>query len=334
MDTLSLILDDIRLHGVAIAEYIGLAPWRVHLHTPGVAAFHVVTGGRAWLTRQGAPPLCVGPGELVVLPGGIEHYMQDDPIDRGPLAQLVTSGHLATMVPQRIGGSGPQTYLLSGHFRFEADLARPLTSALPEVMHVRAAAREPPLWLQLGLQFFANERGAARPAQQAIINRIAEIMLIECLREYVEALPEGSGNWLLALRDAALSAALSAMHRHPEREWTVPELAEIACLSRSAFAERFAQVVGQPPLSYLTRHRMRLAAWRLSHTSQSIRAIAEQVGYSSETAFSQAFKREHGCAPSSLRRQARRSSPAGDAPAPEAGQAGASALDAADRPPP
>ena len=116
------------------------------------------------------------------------------------------------------------------------------------------------------------------------------------------SLPEGAGNWLLALRDSALSSALAAMHQAPDRDWTVPELAEIAHLSRSAFAERFTQIMGQPPLTYLTEHRMRLAAWKLTQTRLSLAQIAAQVGYASEAAFSQAFKRAQGQSPSAFRK--------------------------------
>jgi AraC-like DNA-binding protein len=126
---------------------------------------------------------------------------------------------------------------------------------------------------------------------------------MECIREHVEALPEGSGNWLAALKDRALSTALACMHREPRRAWTVPELAQQACLSRSAFADRFTQTLGEPPLTYLTRHRMRLAARQLSHSALPVNRIADEVGYASEAAFSQAFKRAYGASPSAWRLQ-------------------------------
>jgi AraC family transcriptional regulator, alkane utilization regulator len=168
---------------------------------------------------------------------------------------------------------------------------------------VRGLGEAPPLWLAIGLQFLAQEVSAARPAQQAIINRLGDILFMECIRDHVESVPEGSGNWLAALKDRALSAALAQMHRDPRRAWTVPELAQHACLSRSAFADRFTQAMGEPPLTYLTRHRMRLAARQLSSSGLAIARIADQVGYASEAAFSQAFKREYGLSPSVWRAQ-------------------------------
>ena len=129
--------------------------------------------------------------------------------------------------------------------------------------------------------------------------------MLSRLRDHVESVPEGTGNWLAALKDKALSSALAGIHQRPDHNWTVPELAQLACLSRSAFADRFSQTLGEPPLTYLTRHRMRLAARQLRCSPLSLSKIAEQVGYSSEAAFSHAFKREYGEAPSVWRQQNR-----------------------------
>ena len=301
MDTLSLILDDIRLHGAVFREAQLAAPWALRLHTPGLTGFHIVTHGTAWLLRKDAEALKLETGEIVLLPGGIEHRVQDDPATRETPRDLTQE--IERLQPEliRFGGDGPHTGLVSGRFQFDVNLARPLIAALPAVIHLRSSAATPAPWLRIGLQFIAEETGKPEPGQQVILNRVADILLVEALRYHVASLPEGTGNWLLALRDKSLSEALAAMHRGPERDWTVPELADIAHLSRSAFADRFAQVMGQPPLSYLTEHRMRLAAWRLAHTDLSIAQIAAQVGYGSETAFSQAFKRHHGESPSKMR---------------------------------
>jgi AraC-like DNA-binding protein len=182
-------------------------------------------------------------------------------------------------------------------------MAAPLVQALPPLMHIRGLGEAPPLWLGIGLQFLAQEMASPRPGQQAIINRLGDILFMECLRDHVAALPERSGNWLSALKDRALSAALACMHQQPAHAWTVPELAQKACLSRSAFAERFGQTLGEPPLTYLTRHRMRLAARQLASSTSPISRVADQVGYASEAAFSQAFKREYGLSPSAWRQR-------------------------------
>ena len=303
MDILSLILDDMHFDGVVFAATHNTAPWAWRLHTPGLASFHIVTHGQAWLLRDDAPPMHLQTGDLLVLPAGSPHRIQDKPqtlaCGEDLLPHLMRSEHVA--IEQ--GGGGSACSLISGHARYDLVMAEPMIAALPGVMLVQGLGAAPPLWLGIGLQFLAQEVAERRPGQQAIINRLGDILYMECIRDHVASLPQGSGSWLSALKDRALCAALAQMHQQPQRNWTVPELAQLACLSRSAFADRFTQVLGEPPLTYLTRHRMRLAARALNQSAQSVARIAEQVGYASEAAFSQAFKREYAMTPSAWRQQ-------------------------------
>lgn len=304
MDTLSLILDDMHFDGVVFASSVNAPPWSWRLAIPGVACAHVITRGQAWLTRDGAEPLLLETGDLVVLPGGVAHQLQDRPQATGDAPDLLP--HMARDVAgARLEGTDtPQScHLISTHARFDVDMAAPLVRALPAVLHVRGLGEAPPPWLAVGLQFLALEVSQRRPAQQAILNRMGDILFMQCIRDHVETVPEGSGNWLAALKDRALSTALACIHSEPQRNWTVPDLAREACLSRSAFADRFTQTLGEPPLTYLTRHRMRLAARQLGHSALPVGRIADQVGYASEAAFSQAFKREYGQSPSMWRQQ-------------------------------
>lgn len=304
MDSLSLILDDMHFDGVVFAATHNAVPWAWRLATPGLGSFHMVTGGQAWLIREGEEPLLVQAGDLIVLPGGCPHRIQDKLQTMAVPQDLLPHIVKSDMEPMQYGGAGELSCtLISGHARFDVDMAAPLIAALPSLMHVRGLGEAPPPWLAIGLQFLAQEVAMPRPAQQAIINRLGDILFMECIRDYVESVPEGSGNWLAALKDRALSSALACMHREPRHNWTVPELAQRACLSRSAFADRFTQTLGEPPLTYLTRHRMRLAARQLSSSGQPISRIADQVGYASEAAFSQAFKRMYGASPSAWRQQ-------------------------------
>lgn len=311
MDALSLILDDIRLTGVEYRFVQVGSPWAFRFATGGQAAFHLLMAGTATVQLRGQAPLQLAAGDMVFLPGGLEHEVYDQPpgdSQAPPDLGREIRGH--QQQPIQLVGDRVDAMLLSGRCGFDVDLARPLVSALPPSIVLRGLGERPPEWMRIGLEFLALEGATERPGRQAIINRLIDILMIEFLRDYVERLPAGSASWLLALRDPALSAALSAIHRQPAAPWTVPALAREACLSRSAFAERFSQVVGQPPLSYLAAHRMRLAAWQLSHSQQPICRIAEAVGYASETAFSQAFKRLHGQSPSRFR-QAASTTPAG-----------------------
>ncbi len=305
-DTLSQLLDDIHLSGGEFRYVQAARPWGFTFRARGLSSFHLVIAGRAELQVPGEPPLLLETGDMAVMTSGRDHAMRDPddapPENHWPNLSEHIQGH--NQEPVMLGGTGEQTALLSARFRFDADLARPLLSALPPVLLIRGISRQPPEWLRIGLEFLAHE-GMGKPGRQAIVNRLAAILFIECVRAHVDALPEGASNWLRALRDPALSAVLSALHQRPGHSWTVPELAAIACLSRSAFADRFTQILGQPPLSYLAEHRMRLAAWQLQHTQQPVRHIADIVGYASETAFSQAFKRHYGCSPSRFRQQGR-----------------------------
>ena len=313
MDPLSLIIDDMRFDGVVFVATELSAPWALHLHTPGLAAFHILTEGQAWLLRDDHEPVALQTGDLVVLPAGVAHRVQDRPALAPNPHDL--GGHLQRpdLAPLKLGGGGTQANMISGHARFDVHMAAPLVSALPGLMHIHGLGEAPPPWLAIGLQFLAQELMSPRPGQQAIINRLGDILFMECLRDYVSSLTEESGNWLAALKDRALSTALACMHRTPAHNWTVPELAQHACLSRSAFADRFSQTLGEPPLTYLTRHRMRLAARQLAGSNAPISRVADQVGYASEAAFSQAFKREYGQSPSAWRQmQATRAS--GSAP--------------------
>jgi len=303
MDTLSQLLDDIHLSGGEFRYVQAAAPWGFDFRAEGLASFHLVLTGSAVLYQEGEEPRTLEAGDMAVVTSGRDHRMLDEArsvIEDLPNLADIIRGHDHN--PLLIGGKGALTSLLSARFRFDADLAKPLLAALPPLMLIQGISEGPPEWLRIGLEFLANE-GMGRPGRQAIVNRLAGILFIECVRDHLEALPVGASTWLRALRDPALSSVLSALHQRPQHPWTVPELAGVACLSRSAFAERFTAVMGQPPLSYLAEHRMRLAVWQLQHTSQPICRIAEMVGYASETAFSQAFKRTYGRSPSRFRQQ-------------------------------
>lgn len=318
MDTLSLILDDMRLRGTFVYTALS-APWSLALNCPGMSSFHIVTAGSAWLLREDEAPLLLQRGDLLILPGGTAHRLQDRPTpDVTSHDMLRGLQKLRGLDELNYGGGGAVTRTVSGLLRFDPTMAGPLLAALPALLHVRSHDATPPPWLAIGLQFLEQELASQRPAHQAVVNRMLDIMFIESVRDYVESLPDRSENWLAALRDKALSAVLAQIHARPEHNWTVQEFADLACLSRSAFAERFTLAMGMPPLGYLTRHRMRLAARHLKRSTHPVSRVAEMVGYGSEAAFSQAFKREFGVPPSVWRDQ--RSPPAEAAPFPAAGE--------------
>ena len=158
-------------------------------------------------------------------------------------------------------------------------------------------------WLEPTLKFIAWEVASGKPGAHTVVSRLADVLFIQIVRGYLANLPEDAIGWLGALKDQQIGSALSLIHQNPERDWTVLALAEQVAMSRSAFAARFARLVGEPPLHYLTRWRMQLAARLLADGASKVAAVSEEVGYASEAAFSRTFKRIAGVAPALWRKQ-------------------------------
>lgn len=306
MDALSHILDDIHLSGAEYLYVNGKGAWGFALK--GHAIFHIVLTGPLRLTLPGHGDHLLQTGDIAFIPAGAEHHVQHSTTSAAANYWLMQDfkGHRNDPV---VIGEGPgQNQMLCVRCLLDADMGRPLLSSLPACMLIRQGLDgRGPEWLKIGLSFLALETELFRPGRDTLINRLVGMFLIECVRDYVEQLPDQANNWLSAVRDPYLSQALSAIHAQPAHPWTVAELAGLACLSRSAFHERFSDVMGMPPLAYLTEHRLRLAARHLSQADLSINRISERVGYTSETAFSQAFRRQYQMTPS----QYRKSKPAG-----------------------
>ena len=241
-------------------------------------------------------------GDIVFIPAGAEHRFLHPEATWKPQSLLHEfNGHRND--PVHLGEGLSNTLILSVRCLVDVEMARPLLSSLPPSIVIQQGLDDSgPAWLRLGLDFLALESELYRPGRDTLINRLISMFLIECVRDYVEQLPKNANSWLNAVRDPYLSPVLSAIHAKPAYGWTVVELASIACLSRSAFAERFSQMMGQPPLAYLTQYRLRLATRLLIQQDMSISKISEKVGYASETAFSQAFRRQYEVSPSQYKK--------------------------------
>lgn len=302
MDALSHILDDIHLRGAEYLYVNGQGAWNFALQ--GSPAFHIVLNGPVKLLLPGHGEHLLETGDIAFIPAGKEHHIRhpDAPELSDYWLMDDFKGHCNE--PVAVGNGQPRNLILSVRCLLDADMGRPLLSSLPSCMVIRQGLEgSGPEWLKIGLNFLALEAELYRPGRDTLINRLIGMFLIECVRDYVEQLPEEANNWLSAVRDPYLSPALSAIHAQPAHPWTVADLAGLACLSRSAFHERFSDIIGMPPLAYLTEHRLRLAAWHLAQQDIGINRISERVGYSSETAFSQAFRRQYGISPSQYRKQ-------------------------------
>lgn len=188
--------------------------------------------------------------------------------------------------------------------QYDEYLLRPLMLALPPILPQHEDMHESRFkMLEGAVSLIALESKFDRIGKLAMVNLWANFVMIECLRTYIENLSDTSENWLMAMIDLNLSKALALMHKKPDNNWTTHSLAKEAGMSRSGFSQRFKNIVGVPPLTYLTDYRLRIAARHLRLQQGSIAQISEMVGYSSSSTFSQAFKRVYGMSPSEYRHQ-------------------------------
>jgi AraC-like DNA-binding protein len=277
------------------------APWCFSFRKH-VAHFHIVERGTAFLTRDGEEPLRLETGDLAILPLGAGHVLASEAgLEPVPIEDAVARVGVRDGTVTRMGGRGAETHLVCGQFSFEGVLASKLLKVLPPLIHIAAPQERPLEWLRLTSHFLVEETRRARPGFLIMVARLLDLLFVQAVREWGAKSPKNLG-WLSGLRDPSIGRALSAIHDEPARPWTVESLAELAGLSRSAFSARFADVVGETPLKYLTAWRLDLAAQQLLAGTAVIGEIAHFVGYSSEAALTRAFKAHFGTTPARFRR--------------------------------
>jgi AraC-like DNA-binding protein len=305
-DVLTTVMDAVRLRSRVFCRSELKAPWGMALKRSDYAHFHVIERGGAWLRIEGHEPVALAGGDLVVVPHGTGHTLTDSLATKArPLAEM--AGRRASesgCVVMRGGGEGAETQLVCGSFRFERRDAHPLLELLPPLIHLRPVETPAAEWLEATLRFLAWETRESKPGTETIVSRLTDVLFVQVLRAWVETAPEGRGGWLGALRDRQIGTALAHVHRSPERDWTNASLAEAVGMSRSRFAARFTTLVGEPPLTYLSRWRLETAAGLLQDGALGLAEIAARVGYESEAAFSKAFRRRFGAPPGAYRRRA------------------------------
>ncbi len=303
-DPLGETLHMLRLTGTLYGRGEMTEPWSIAIPTlPELMSFLVVTSGRCWLTLDGVAPRLVEPGCLALLPHGMPHVIGSDPALPGdPLFDLPIETVSDRYEIMRHGGGGAMTRTMYGMVRIDGVAARHLLALLPPVIHIDTWAEDAGSWLQSTLRFIAQEAAALRPGGEAVITRLADVLVIQAIRAWLDAAPEADRGWLRALRDGQIGRALAVIHRQPERDWSVAALAEQVGMSRSAFSARFTDLVGTAPMTYLTDWRMQVARSRLLDSTAPLATIAGDLGYQSDAAFHRAFKRVFGVPPGSLRR--------------------------------
>jgi AraC-like DNA-binding protein len=264
-------------------------------------SYHLLMEGTCWATIEGEEPIKLFAGDIIVLPHGDTHVLATEPgMRKSPemsLYRMPEDRQLPTKISMGTTG-GERAHFVCGFLGCDSRPYNPLLTALPRVIvisdHTSGA---------LGAYFRAAlaECKGGRMGGADLLGRISELMFVDVVRRHLESLPESSINWLAGLRDPYVGRALKALHAEPSRDWTLEALAQEAALSRSAFAERFTEYVGHPPMQYLTNWRMQLATNYLRSGTESVAAIASRVGYDSEAAFSRAFKKVVGAPPGEWR---------------------------------
>ena len=303
-DPLGEVLQLLRLSGVLYCNAEFTDPWGIEVPAlPGVMNVEVVTSGRCWIEVDGQAPVFMPEGSLVLIPRGLRHRLRGNPGDRTTRLEDIPVERVGDRFENmRFGGGGRSTRITYYGVRFDPYLADRLIRLLPDMLHLRTHVDDGG-WLHGTIRFIAQEAQQRLPGSETVITRLADILVIQAIRTWIEQVRDEEQGWIAALHDRRIGQAMSLMHRRPEHDWRVEILAREIGMSRSGFSARFTALVGEPVLQYLTGLRMRYAHRELRQTSDTLARIAERVGYRSEPAFNRAFKRVMGMPPGAVRKQ-------------------------------
>lgn len=285
-------------------EYTG--PWAIDLPAfPGSMIFHIVTAGSCVIERDGAEPVYLSKGAMALVPHGEGHILRgSESADATPLFDIPVEKYSERYEVMRYGGGGEPTQMLCVLVRLEDVAADHLLPLLPPVLTLDAWADDADCWLHSTLRFMVREVQSMRPGSEAVVTRLSDILVIQMIRQWIDQGGGSSQGWLAALSDPLIGQAMAAVHGRPQEPWTVESLAEVACMSRSAFAARFTELVGEPAMKYVTRWRMQVARQRLLDGTGPVGQIAIEVGYESEASFGRAYKKLFGEPPGAVRKRA------------------------------
>jgi AraC-like DNA-binding protein len=317
MDALSDVLRVAHLTGGVFLHADFFAPWCMSARvapehcSPALGAashlilYHYVVEGDLHIQVEGedGKSLIIGAGEVVLLPRNDLHLMGSDlsltPVAGSDIIHPPKNGGLASI---HYGGTGRRTRMICGFLGCASAEGNPVISTLPAMLKLNADQGGAAEWIRSTFQYAAEEVSAGRPGSETVLAKLSELLFVEAVRRYAEALPDGQTGWLAGLREPYVARTLALLHSDIARRWTVDDLGREVGLSRSALADRFIRLIGVPPMHYLAGWRMQVAIQKLRNTSSSLAQVAEIVGYDSEAAFSRAFKKTFGAAPGTWRR--------------------------------
>jgi AraC-like DNA-binding protein len=304
MDVLEGLLDGPRARGAFLLRATLDPPWGIKVEDESPLAVIAMTRGWAWIWHKDGTPQRLDAGDVAIARGPDHYVVADDPqtppdvvvypgqkctrIADGQLLEEEWSLGVRTWGPSADGS----TVMLIGAYERAGELSRPLLSALPPLVTLRSDEWDSPL-----VPFLADEITRDSPGQRAVLDRLLDVLLISALRTWFTRQRDDAPAWYRAAGDPVVGKALQLVHHYPDHSWTVASLAEQVGASRAAFARRFTELVGEPPMAYLTSWRLAMAADLLCQPDSTIGAVARRVGYGTAFALSAAFKRERGVSP-------------------------------------
>jgi AraC-like DNA-binding protein len=315
MDAFSEILSGVKLNGAVFFSAEFSAPWgfsapAAHLMaaTLGLGPshlllYHFVIDGGAVVDLADGQAIQLEPGDVVIFPHGDPHNMSSGAAATRPFPNYGITAKIKArdLSPLHAGGGGDTSRFVCGYMTCDPYLSRPILSGLPSVFKVNIRTDRSGHWLENSILHLVDEAASGRVGSEAMLAKLSEALFVDTLRRYVAGLPDQQTGWLAGARDAIVGKSLGLLHSRISQPWTIASLADEVGISRSALVERFTRYLAEPPMSYLTRWRLQVAARSLEKTSRGVAEIAADVGYESEAAFNRAFKREFGQPPGRYR---------------------------------
>ena len=334
MDAFSEILSGLRLNGAVFFTAEFSAPWGFSAPqakamaatiAPGAPAtahlvlYHLVIEGGAVVEMTDGHSIEIKPGDIVIFPHGDAHHISSGKGTKRPFPDYGITAKIKSreLSPLRAGGGGDASRFVCGYMSCDPCLSRPILSGLPPVFKVNIRADHSGQWLESSVLHLVEEAASGRVGSEAMLAKLSEALFVDTLRRYVATLPEQQKGWLAGARDPIVGKSLGLLHGRIAHPWTIADLANEVGISRSALVERFTRYLAEPPMTYLTRWRLQLAARSLEKTSRGVADIAADIGYESEAAFNRAFKREFGTPPGRYRSDRKNISSHGPASASE-----------------
>ncbi len=320
MDAFSEILSGLKLSGAFYFSAEFSAPWSfssppsatlsdlLAIGKAHLVIYHFLIEGKA-LVVAGGQSVELRPGDVVILPFADSHQMTSG---KDATAAVQSSAILSKiksrdLSPVQAGGGGDPARFACGYMACDPYISRPILTGLPSIFKVNIRTDRSGQWLESSILHLVEEAGSGQVGSAAMLAKLSEALFVDTLRRYIAGLPDQQVGWLAGTRDPIVGKSLGLLHGRVAHPWTIADLADEVGISRSALVERFTRYLSEPPMTYLTRWRLQLAARSLEMTSRGVSEIAAEVGYESEAAFNRAFKREFGDPPGKYRRDHRES---------------------------